>query len=176
MKILRRILVWLAALIGVLALQGCSLLFWAEQGPSRTLSSALADARSVSAVEFTPYFYKAKTGEMKRQEVVLQRLTLSEAQIERLRAATPGSISFHLETDVASCFQPHHRVEVVRKDGSSFLFSVCFHCGSYRMDHGDIVEIPAEWLPRLRQYFTDLGMPLRTDEEYQQLAETKLKS
>jgi len=143
---------------------------------SHSLSDALANARSVTFVEFTPRFLDAGAGRILRREVVFQRLDATKDQIDRLRSATSSFVVFSPFRCIAGCFEPHHRVDVVCQDGTAFQFEVCFHYRNFRFDKHSAEPLPASWLPRLRQFFTELGMPPRTDEEYQKLVEEKTKA
>lgn len=135
----------------------------ASSNARQRLLAALSGARSVSVVEFTA-----------RDGLVFQRVTPSHEQMGRLRSVIEIVVS--KENDfIAGCFQPHHRVEVICQDGSTFVFSVCFGCDNYCIDRKNILPIPTVWQPGLRQFFTDLGVPPRTYEEYQRLAEEKVK-
>jgi hypothetical protein len=53
---------------------------------------------------------------------------------------------------------------------------ISFDCWDFRFDQQHEKPIPLSWLPRLRQFFTDMGMPPRTDREYETLAEQKAKA
>ena len=69
------------------------------------------------------------------------------------------------------CFEPHHRIEIVRADGSELRFEVCFHCNNFEFgSRGDMrgATLPSSWRERLTAFFTDAGMPPR--EDYSELA------
>jgi hypothetical protein len=61
------------------------------------------------------------------------------------------------------CFSPHHRVEVVREDGSLLQFDICFQCDNFTLGEPHAVTMPESWRERLAQLFTSLGMPPRAD-------------
>jgi hypothetical protein len=143
---------------------------------SRILSAALTNARSVTVVEFTPHYFEPESGTSIHDEIVFQRIIATEDQIKQLRSSTGGFITFNIIGISAGCFTPHHRVEIVKRDGSILRFYVCFECRKFRFDKGYEQSLPSPWLPRLRQFFTSLGMPPRTDEEYEKLAEAKAKT
>ena len=142
---------------------------------SQTLSSALTDARAVTFVEFT----SARDSDAPKggfREIELQRINATPEQIKRLRAATSRFFVFSYYVVLPSCFTPHHRVEVVRRDGSTFQMDLSFDCWDFRFDHQHEEPLPLSWLPRLRDFFSDLGMPPRTAATYQLMAEQKAKA
>jgi hypothetical protein len=167
-------LIWL----GVLLILGAALLLFefvvspsSEQWrQSRILSTALRDARSVNLVEFTPHYVDVESGKVIDREVLFQQLTATRAQIEALESATDRFLTFQTMMSMKGCFTPHHRVEIVRTNGTLTNFTLCFKCENFKFDSGDTQPIPAAWLPRLTRFFSAAGMPPRTDEEYHELA------
>jgi len=141
---------------------------------SQTLSTALSNASSVTFVEFTTY-RGSDTSETPPREVVLQRIAATPEQIKGLRSATSRFFVFSYYTVIPGCFHPHHRVEVIRRDGSRFQMELSFDCWDFRFDQKHEEAIPLSWLPLLRQFFSDLGMPPHTEAIYEQLAEQKAK-
>src|SRR5687768_14039413 len=94
---------------------------------SRALFQALANARSVKIVEFERMWIGP--------ELVFSQVAASPAQIASLRAAT-GSWFAPGPPFMTMCFKPHHRVEIVRADGSEFHFEVCFLCQNFVLGEG----------------------------------------
>jgi hypothetical protein len=142
---------------------------------SQTLASALSNARSVTFVEFT----SARDSDAPRSgshEIELQRINATPEQIKSLRSATSRFFVFSYYVVIPSCFTPHHRVEVVRRDGSAFQMEISFDCWDFRFDHRHEEPIPLSWLPLLRKFFSDLGMPPRMETTYKLMAEQKAKA
>src|SRR5689334_7167230 len=77
---------------------------------AHTLSTALTNPRSVSLVEFE----RSPHG----TELVFHRVTATPAQIDALRAATSAWYA-PISLLRNNCFAPHHRVEIVRADGTA---------------------------------------------------------
>lgn len=154
----------------LVALPSCERWSW-----SHKLSTALAGARSVTFVEFTPYGGSTTT-KIGSQEVVFQRLDATPEQINALRAATSRFFVFSYYVIIPASFIPHHRVEVLRRDGSTLRMEIGFNCWSFRFNQEHEEPIPLSWLEPLRQFFSDVGMPPRTDAEYQQIAEQMAKA
>src|SRR4051794_17210253 len=86
---------------------------------ARALSNALTNARSVTLIEFE----RGLVG----PELVFNRLAASPQQIAALHSAT-GWWFAPIPRGRRNCLDPHHRVEIVRADGSTLRLDNCFHC------------------------------------------------
>ena len=135
---------------------------------SRAVSTALHGAQSVTVSELIPYF-DTSSNELIERERTLHNVTASPEQISRWRSVTSGFLDASSPLTHKRCFTPHHRVQIVRADGSVSRFDVCFLCNNFRFDGPVIHTIPSAWRSRLERFFTDLGMPPRTEEEYAKL-------
>jgi hypothetical protein len=119
---------------------------------ARTLSDALDGARSVTFEEYSASLIKGP------RDLVHQRIVASPQQIAALRKAISAEPPRD-RGDEARCFMPHHRVIVVRADGSEFRLEVCFMCGNFRMTGVGGGAMPKGWIAPLKEFFTALGMP-----------------
>jgi len=98
----------------LITIAGHSVNTWSASG---SLSLALDNAKSVDLVEFDD------NGDTIRKVV-------GPKEVAELREATnrwlmPSGPEGHL------CFDPHHRVDVVRTDGSEFHFIISFSCRNF---------------------------------------------
>lgn len=113
---------------------------------SGKIARALDGARSVTFVEFDG---KGKT----------VRKEGKKEEIARLRQATSRGLlpSF---PDGGMCFEPHHRVDVVRADSSQFHFVICFGCRSFALDspETEVFDLPSRWRKSLTALFKSVGM------------------
>jgi predicted transcriptional regulator len=155
------------ALIGLLAL--AFVLFGFVSNPSRNsrevsrqLSAAMNDARAVQFVEFEGKNHEIET------ELVFRRVFATPQQIDALREAIGQWYAPHPGRAMA-CYEPHHRVEVLRTDGTILSLEVCFMCGNYGFGDG-VRSMPEVWRQPLRNVFTDAGMPPRSRAEYEAMA------
>ena len=96
----------------------------------------MVNARSVTIVEFEQYLWTDR-------ELVFQRVEASPSQIVALQAATGGWFVSKPMLQMM-CFQPHHRIEVVRADSRASM-------------------MPAPWRSALEAFFREAGMPPRED-------------
>ena len=102
---------------------------------SRRLSSALEGARSVEFIEYT------------EQEGDRLKIIANPEQIAQLtRATTYWLIPSRPKPGL--CFNPHHRVEIVKADGSVFKFAVCFECNGFELNDppwSNLFVLPDPW-------------------------------
>lgn len=120
---------------------------------SDSISLALDNAKSVDLVEFDD------TGDT-------IRVPAGPKEVAELRRATnrwlvPSGPEGHL------CFDPHHRVEVVRADGSKFNFIICFECRNFELDapRTGIIGLPGPWRKSLTALFKSARMkPFNSDD------------
>lgn len=127
------------------------------------LSHAVRNARSVTFVEFTP---------VESGLFVLARKAATPGDIAGFRSATsPWFLPY--EPRGALCFEPHHRVEIVRADGTELTFLVGFLCGNFYLDPlaanastGGAIPLPPSWHKTLSSFFASIGMAPKTYEEY----------
>jgi hypothetical protein len=135
---------------------------------SRAVSGALRDARSVTLSEFVQYFDMSGS-ELARRERVLSTVSASDEQVRQLERATAGIVALGFPLAHKLCFDPHHRIQVVRPDGSDLRLDICFQCDNFRLGDGAIQTLPRPWLPRLAEFFAAAGIPVRAAEEYSKL-------
>src|ERR1043166_3530254 len=119
-----------------------------------TLAAALKNSRSVTFVEFQQNIFGP--------ELVFARVPASSEQVTALRAAT-GAWFAPIPQRRALCFEPHHRVEIVRADGSLLRFNICFHCQNFALGEPHAEAMPIAWRDPLARLFTSVGMPPRED-------------
>ena len=170
----KRFLKWMSCLgasLALLAVVGYfvvlpSVFAWFE---SREVAEMLREARSVTIVEFARHLDFSSPDPLGK-EVVFQRIVATPDQIERFRAATAGFVSLEEPRAHDRCFTPHHRLEIVRRDGSTASIEICFLCPGIKLTPGAIFRIPGRWTPALREYFTSVGMPPATYAEYEERA------
>jgi hypothetical protein len=120
---------------------------------SRTLSVALRDARSVGLIEFT-------------HGTIIARSTATPDEIARLqKAANVWIVPF--VPKAFYCFEPHHRVEILRADGSHLNVEVCFLCEKFTLENESrLIELPPALSKSLASFFASVGMVPKTQEEY----------
>lgn len=121
---------------------------------SRRLSRALDGARSVVFVEFEDNTDKI-------------HVAAKPEEIARLRRATSGWL-IPSRPDGALCFIPHHRVDVLKADGSLFQFVICFECRNFLIEDApwrNAYSLPDHWRKSLIILFKSVGMsPWNADE------------
>lgn len=119
---------------------------------SGSISLALDGAKSVAFIEFDD------TGDT-------SRVAAGPAEIaELLRATNRWIVPSGPEGSL--CFDPHHRVDVVRADGSKFHFIICFECRNFQLDspRTTIIGLPYPWRKSLTALFRAAGMkPFNSD-------------
>jgi hypothetical protein len=152
-RTLFRVLLAILVLALVLGIAGFVILDRDAWMSSRRLVHALQGARSVVLVEFTG-------------DVVLAQASVTSEEMARLRNAT--SVWFWPFLPKAYlCYEPHHRIQVVRADGSTLNFDVCFLCDKFAVsDDKHLFALPPSLRKSLDSFFTSVGMAPKTHEEY----------
>jgi hypothetical protein len=115
----------------------------------------------VSFVEFTRGMISG--------ELIFKRVAAKPDDIARLKSATSPFLAV-IPPWKALCFTPHHRVEITHADGSQTRVEICFLCHNFSFDKEPETTLPGAWQSSLSAFFTSVGMPSRTLEEYQELA------
>jgi hypothetical protein len=129
-------------------------------GSSRRLSAALQGARKVELFEYAG-------------DVEIARRTATADEISQLRNAVniwpqPFFPSGYL------CFEPHHRIEIVRADGSRCISAVCFLCDKFAIDEDPyLAPLPPYLAKSLVSFFTSVGMAPKTADEYATIEASK---
>ena len=137
---------------------------------SRVVLSALKDARSVTFTEFATTKEKSDGDRYRDREVVIQTVTASPVQIADFRRITSRYLEASLSKTSVKCFWPHHRIEIVRSDGTPFHLELCFQCRNMRIEKRATSNIPSPWIRGLKEFFTALDMSPKNEDEYQKLA------
>jgi hypothetical protein len=120
---------------------------------SDRISLALEGAKSVVLVEFDDTGDTIRVPAGAKETAEIRRATNRWL----LPSGPEGSL----------CFDPHHRVEVVRTDGSHFSFIICFECRNFELDppQTGIIGLPDPWRKSLTALFKSAGMkPFNSDE------------
>ena len=120
---------------------------------SLKLSTALKGARAVTLVEYVP-------------NAILARKTATADEIARLRNAANVWLCPFDPTYYLSC-EPHHRLEIVRADGSEVAVLIAFGCKQFGFtDDEKVVVIPPSLTKSLASFFASVGMAPKTSGEY----------
>ena len=135
---------------------------------SRLLDRGLRGAQSITITELVQYFDTSSRDPEPRYRVLASIIPTPE-QVEELRRATSGVITIGLPLSHKRCFDSHHRVEIVRADGTFLRLEISFECDNFRFDDGAIKTMPRSWLQHLPSFLESVGSPIRGREEYAKL-------
>jgi len=120
---------------------------------SARISRSLDNAKSVVFVEFD------ETGDT-------VRVAAGPKEVAELRRATNRWLIPSVPKP-GLCFDPHHRVDVAKADGSMFQFAVCFECRGFLLEdsaYRNIFTLPDPWIKPLAALFKSVGMnPLNAE-------------
>jgi len=126
---------------------------------TRRLATALDGAREVVLLEYV-------------EGVEIARKAATPDERSRLRRSLPR-LPHPFERAGALCFIPHHEITVDGADGSKTSFAICFSCENLMVSDGTGQEsgylyssLPPSLRTPLASFFTSVGMPPKTDEEY----------
>ena len=120
---------------------------------SINISRALDNAASVTLIEFDDSGDRIRVAAGPKEVAELRRATN--------RWLVPS------ENEGGLCFDPHHRVDVVRADGSEFHFVICFECRNFQLEPSltTITDLPNPWRKSLTALFKSKGMsPWNSDD------------
>ncbi len=103
-------------------------------------------------------------------------VALTPGQILELAGTTAAFYNLAFSSSGTLCYTPHHRVEIVRADGSKkFRFEICFECDKYQYSGEGPRNLPSAWrVGRAGGFFTTVGLPPRTFNEYSALLAAKM--
>ena len=129
---------------------------------TRRLAFALDGAREVVLIETAA-------------KVEIARKVATVEEISRLRRSlTTWPRPFYSKGSL--CFLPHHAIEIHAADGSTFTCNICFLCEELATNDGSHTEesirfalIPPYLAEPLAVFFTSIGMPPKTMEEYDEI-------
>ena len=117
------------------------------------LSTALKNPRQVMLVEYSG-------------DVEIARKTATPEEISRLRSAISLWPRPFLPAP-SLCFEPHHRIEIQRADGSEWNTAICFLCGRFAIEEKPfLAPLPHYLADTLGPFFASVGMAPKSDEEY----------
>jgi hypothetical protein len=129
---------------------------------TRRLATALDGARKVVLLEYV-------------EGVEIARKTATPEEVSRLRRSLP-SLPHLFEMAGGLCFIPHHEITVEGTDGSNTSFAICFSCENFMSSDGTGQEsgylyssLPPSLRRPLASFFTSVGMPPKSDDEYSAL-------
>lgn len=119
----------------------------------RTLSAALKGARRVVLVEYSG-------------DIEIARKIASPDEISRLRRATNVWLRPFVPKPYP-CFEPHHRIEILRYDDSEVNTDICFLCYNFVIENrSHLAPLPPYLGEPLASFFTSVGMAPKTHDEY----------
>jgi len=121
----------------------------------RQVLSEIKNAKSIKVVEHSDRFDRP---EDVYRERIIRSVDLTPIQISGLRSVFPRIPFSDIITESMCVFSPHHRLELAKSDGSTFIIEICFQCGQISLGKGDIQQIPDVWNEPLRVFVTSLGL------------------
>jgi hypothetical protein len=124
---------------------------------SARLATALKDAREVVLVEYSG-------------DVEIARKSATPNEISQLYNAASAWPRPFVPSGYL-CFEPHHRLEVVRADGSRWIAAICFLCDKFAIDEEPYLSpLPPSLANSLASYFISIGMTPKSESQYAMIA------
>jgi hypothetical protein len=123
--------------------------------------SGFKSAKLVKVIEHSSPFDRAQIANRGTyREKVYRAVDLNSAQILECKRAFPR-VPYADTLMVSMCvFSPHHRLEITKQDGSVAIIEICFQCGQFSVDGGDVEQLPEVWNAPLRQFIKGLGLDI----------------
>ncbi len=137
---------------------------WSEHAPlvqcqvlREAIFSEISRAKEIRVVEHSNLLdYLPQDGTF-HEEKIYTRVVLDEAQIAQLKKALPLAFDYSATRKSGCVFEPHHRIEITRKDNSVFIIEICLYCGDLDLGEGPRM-LPEGWGTSLRTFFSSLSM------------------
>ena len=125
----------------------------------RTLFTALDNAASVKVIEHSCQWDNINSAnDPKYKEKTYATITLTPERIAALRKALPESTDISETTARMCIFEEHHRIEIVEKNGTTFMFRLCFQCGELELNNDGQRIMPTGWPSSLGSFVSSLGL------------------
>jgi hypothetical protein len=119
-----------------------------------TLHEALRDAKRVVVIVHSSQVDSPNAETMKNyKEQVFQSLELLPAQRRSLLRSLPRARDISDSVSTACIFNPHHRIEIFKADGTRLVWEICFICGEHFVEGDHVRILPGGWRASLRSFF-----------------------
>lgn len=125
-----------------------------------TFSLIIRRDQLITAIEHSDHVrLEAFDGE---DNAVLASCVLSRDQaLAAVRSAMPLCVDVGDPSFIAWCFDPHHRIVVVNRDGATcYQVQVCFSCEQYELTSAKLTATPYAWRQPLRELFEQHAIPV----------------
>jgi hypothetical protein len=100
------------------------------------------------------------------KEQIFQTVDLLPAQRESLLQALPRAKDISDSAQTTCIFVPHHRIEILKSDGSKLVWEICFQCGEHFVEGDRVRILPHGWAHCLKSFFQSqnirTGVPPKT--------------
>jgi hypothetical protein len=163
----RRRLAFATCIIVLLGIVAFASLQFSGGSPIQTkLRDTIRNAQKVVVVVHSSPWDNPEQEAMKNyKEQIFQTVELLPAQRESLLHALPKAKDISDSTLTACIFDPHHRVEILKSDGSNLVWEICFQCGEHFVA-GDRVRImPRGWPDSLKSFFQSQNLRINAPEK-----------
>ena len=121
------------------------------------LLKALDEASQVRVIEHSSP-YDGGSYSSNYSETTFSTLALDDEQKKALRNALNLSLDYSGTIMMMCIFEEHHRIDIIKKDGSTTTLHICFHCGEIMIDDKGQRIMPLGWPSSLSQFISSLGL------------------
>src|SRR5215213_2197101 len=136
----------------ILVLLGVTAFVWprfSNGSPVQTrLRDAVRNARQVMIiVHSSRWDHLELNGHLNEnyKEELFQIVELGPGQRESFLRALPTAKDVSEHMAKTCIFVPHHRVEIVKQEGSKLVWEICFHCGEHLVAGDRVRILPEGW-------------------------------
>ena len=92
------------------------------------------------------------------KETVYATVTLTSNQASQLRTIFSPARDYSDFIDPACIFEPHHRIQMLRPDGSVYSIEICFLCGQLAINGENERMFPVGWESRLDGFISSISL------------------
>jgi len=122
-----------------------------------SLYAKIDQAKEIRVIEHSSRWDYANPDDIDQPEKIYATVVLNPSQKMHLKEALTLSKDRSGNTSLACIFEPHHRIEIVSPDNSTFKIEICLICGELDLGWGQRI-LPDGWDVSLKAFISSLSM------------------
>ena len=127
-----------------------------------TILSEIANSKQIRVIEHSNKWDDIHAGKIPIKpnwtETVYATVILTPIQTSQLEAALSPARDYGSLEALLCIFEPHHRIEIQRKDHSIYSIEICFICGQLSVNGQNERIFPVGWGSSLSTFISSLSL------------------